>query len=294
MSSLSRVLAGRAALAAALLSFACQKNDGALFDNSGLDQPSAGSGGSASTGAQSSGGSALTGGSNGAPEGGEGGGANPNGGAGDASEGGSGGSSAGSAGGGGKGEEGGSAGSGGSSGSGGTKPDPEPEPVTVELTDFQDSYVSSCAEYTNFGDGDEIRVDAEAPGNCIYRALLSVALDKIPEGALVSNATLTLSCIDAGGLIDVAYASEAWTQDEVRWSSRPDPGTAIGSMTCEAVDAMVTLDLKAAVVAWLSGDQPNHGIVLSTEAENGTDLVSSEGESGKRPVLSVTYTLPVK
>lgn len=289
MSSLSRVLAGRAALAAALLSLACQKNDGALFDNSGLDQPGAGSGGSASTGAQSSGGSALTGGSHGAPEGGEGGSANPSGGAGDTSEGG--GSSAGSAGGGGKGEEGGSAGSG---GSGGTKPDPEPEPVTIELTDFQDSYVNSCADYTNFGDADEIRVDAEAPGNCTYQALLSVALDKIPEGALVSNATLTLTCIDAGGLIDAAYASEAWTQGAVRWNDRPDSAAAIGSMTCEAIDAKVTLDLKAAVVAWLSGDHANHGILMSTETENGTDLVSSEGESGKRPVLSVTYTLPVK
>ena len=296
MSSLARVLAGRAAFVAALLSFACQKDSDALFDNSGLGQPSAGSSGSTSSGAQSSGGDAASGGSNGAAEGGEGGSGAQSaaGGAGAASEGGVAGSSAGSAGAGGKGENGGSAGSAGSAGSGGTKP-VEPEPVTLMLPAAADSYVNSCADYTNFGDADELRVDAEAPSNCQYRALLSFALDQIPEGALVSKATLTLSCIDAGGLINAAFVSEAWSEDGVRWDNRPEAGSAIGSMTCEAPEATVTLDLKAAIVAWLSGAHANHGMWLTTQTESGTDLVSSEAATeSQRPALSVTYTLPVK
>lgn len=286
------------ALPWALLAFACQGHGDALFDNSNLGTPSAGGVGAAGAGASSSGGSGgsdtgatSTSGSASSEAGESGSGANAAGGSGgDGSEGGSAGARAGGSG------EGGSAGTG-RAGSGGTKsePEPEPEPVTIELTAFEDTYVSSCADFTNFGGADELRVDAEASSECVYQSLFRVGLEQIPEGALVSNATLTLTCVDAGGSVAVSHAAQAWVEDSVRWHDRPDSGDAIGSLTCDTAGGTVTLELKATLVAWLAGELPNHGLYFRTEAENGTDLVSSESpEASARPTLSVTYTLPVK
>ena len=296
MTSVPKVLAGRVALAGALLTLACQKDGQALFDNGNLAEPSAGSSGTSPGGSQSSGGDAATAGSStggSAADAGEGGsGAAAGSGSGGTNEGGSAGS--GTAGSGGKGEEGGSAGTAmaGSAGSGGTKPDPEPEPVTIKIDAFEDSYVDSCSSFSTFGDSERITLDADQ-SNCVTQALLRVALAEIPEGALVSAATLTLQCIDAGGLINVSYASEAWTEDGVRWSNRPEAGEAIGTMVCEELGP-VTFDLKAAVVAWLGG-QSNYGFYLRTETDAGTDFASSEADDADmHPVLSVTYTLPLK
>ncbi|HYJ09058.1 MAG TPA: DNRLRE domain-containing protein [Polyangiaceae bacterium] len=279
------------ALAWALLAFACEGHGEALFDNSNLGASSAGSVGVAGAGTSSSGGSNTgatgPGGYSPSEAGESGSGAEAAGGSGgDGSEGGSAGTRAGGSGG-----EGGSAGA----GSGGTKSEPEPEPVTVELTAFEDTYVSSCADFTNFGGADELRVDAEASSQCVYQSLFRIGLEQLPAGALVSNATLTLTCVDAGGSMAVSYAAEAWVEDSVQWHNRPDSGDDIGSLTCDTAGGTVTLELKAALVAWLAGELPNQGLYFRTEAENGTDLVSSESaEASARPTLSVTYTLPVK
>jgi hypothetical protein len=57
----------------------------------------------------------------------------------------------------------------------------------------------------------------------------------------------------------------------------------------------VTLDLTAAVKAWVSGARAANGLRLSTDGENGTDFTSSEYfDVDERPTLSVTYTLPVE
>lgn len=119
--------------------------------------------------------------------------------------------------------------------------------------------------------------------------------NRSPPGAVVSQATLTLTCVDTGGLIAVSYAAEAWDEDSVRWDNRPELGDGIGSLTCDAEGGTVTLELKEALIAWLAGERANQGLYLRTEDENGTDLLSSESdEASARPVLSVTYTLPVK
>jgi hypothetical protein len=294
MISLARVHDGRMALAWALLAFACEGHGEALFDNSNLGASSAGSVGAAGAGTASNGGSNTgatgTGGYSPSEAGESGSGAEAAGGSGgDGSEGGSAGTRAGGSGG-----QGGSAGAG-RAGSGGTKSEPEPEPVTVELTAFEDTYVSSCADFTNFGDADELRVDAEASSHCVYQSLFRIGLEELPAGALVSKATLTLTCIDAGGSMAVSYAAEAWVEDSVQWHNRPDSGDDIGSLTCDTAGGTVTLELKAALVAWFAGELPNQGLYFRTEAENGTDLVSSESpEASARPTLSVTYTLPVK
>ena len=62
----------------------------------------------------------------------------------------------------------------------------------------------------------------------------------------------------------------------------------IDHVTCQ-MPGKVTIDLKAAVGAWLSAEHDNFGIYLSTEGTDGSDFVTSEGRSEDRPRLKVVY-----
>jgi hypothetical protein len=190
--------------------------------------------------------------------------------------------------------EGGKAGSASAGGGvGGTKPDPEPQPVTVEIRAFEDAYVASCMQYMGFGEAATLNVDDNY--DCVYQALVNPSLASLPEGAVISKATLTLFCVNAGGEVSAYHASEAWKEDTVRWSNRPESGNdALGKLTCTE-DVAVTLDLTTVVAAWLSGERSAYGLYLRTEAQDGTDFASSQAQDAdNRPSLSVTYTLPAK
>jgi hypothetical protein len=123
---------------------------------------------------------------------------------------------------------------------------------------------------------------------------MNPSLADVPDGAVVSAATLTLHCINAGDVVTVSYAAEAWNEDTVRWSTRPETGSDLGELSCEEMSD-VSLDLTAAVKAWVSGERAAQGLYLWTEGSDGTDFASSEYEDvEQRPSLSITYTLPAK
>jgi hypothetical protein len=118
-------------------------------------------------------------------------------------------------------------------------------------------------------------------------------LDQIPAGALVSNATLTLECVNSGSAITASHVESAWTESSVTWEDRPEGGASIMDITCEELGP-VTLDLTEVVKTWL-GSEKAFGLYLRGEASDGIDFASSEAaEASTRPLLSVTYLLPVK
>jgi hypothetical protein len=296
MTSFSRVLCGRAALAATLWTCACERDSAALFDNERLPASATAGASGAVAGSSTSAGDGAGGDDGVGGASGDAGGKAPVAGTGATMSGGSA-SEGGSATAGGAGKpsagEGGKAGSAtGGGGAGGTKPDPEPEPVTIHIVDFEDTYVASCMPYVSFGKTAMLSVDYG--DGCAYQALLKPSLAAIPEGALVSKATLTLSCSNDGGAIAASYVSDAWDEDTVRWHDRPDVGSAFGELMC-ADDGPVTLDLTAVVAAWVSGEHAAYGVYLRTEEQDGTDFASSQASNAdERPSLSVTYTLPAK
>jgi hypothetical protein len=303
--SLSRILGLRVALGAALLASACQHDSNAVFDDS---DPKPSDQGGSSTGAQPTAGSDALGAAGGAD-----GGTNASGGtSSDAGKPAAGATTGGKpSGGGGKGgtNAGGNAGqpaTAGKSGMGGTttgmggggtagmggNTNPDPEPVTVEETDIADTQVSSCAPNANYGEAVSMNVDGD--DFCTLYMLVNPSLLKIPDGAIVSDATLTLNCTNVGGAVTVSYVNESWGEDQVRWNNRPEVGSSLGTFTCENVGP-VTIDLKAAVKAWLGGDHKPYGIYFRTESADGSDYDTSEAiKEGTPPVLSVTYTLPAK
>jgi hypothetical protein len=292
---LSRVLGLRGAIFAALLASACQHDSGAVFDDSKLSPDD--QGGSLSTGGEDAAGAGIgdggkaaggTSSNAGKPSGGTAmGGKSPGGGG----KGGTGmGGAAGQSGMAGKA---GSGGGNGGSGGGGMAgmPTTDPEPVTVDITDIADTQVSACNPNENFGEAVSMNVDGD--NFCTLYMLINPSLAEVPEGALVSEATLTLNCTNVGGAVTVSYVADAWGEDMARWNNRPDVGTAFGTFTCEQ-GGPVTIDLKAAVTAWLAGTRKPYGIYFRTEDTDGSDYDTSEASNGTPPVLSVTYTLPVK
>ena len=296
MASLSKVLSSRIALGGALLACACQHDSNAAFDDTNLPSTNPGSSGSGQGGSSASGGSSSAGrasgggkanaGSNagGKPSaggaGGKGGGmagkagAEMAGSAGDTTTGGDAGSVA--------------TGGGGMAGTGGMSTNPET--MTFQTTEIDDALVESCRPNENFGDLEIINADGS--GSCRVESLVSIPLAAVPDGALVSQASLTLSCADQGAPITVSYVDGSWAELQVRWNNRPNAGTIIGTVTCDQAGEVVTLDLTTPVQAWLAGAHKNFGIYLRTDSNSGTTFPSSEAaDDTLRPLLVVTYTL---
>jgi hypothetical protein len=299
------------------LASACQHDSSADFDDTELMSPGTGGGGATDAGGSdaatagvdaggsSSGGSEASAGttSQGGKAGAGASGSSSSGGKGGASSGGKGGASSGGKAGtdaGGSAPQAGKAGQGGMAGSatagggmGGTVVTP-PEPMTFETTDIDDTYLVSCYPNMNYGALSSMSVDGN-DSDCTYQILIIAPLSGIPAGALVSEATLTLTCTNAGGPITVSYANEAWKELMVRYNTRPEVGASLGTVTCQAQGEEVTINLTSAVKAWLAGEHAANGIYLRTEDSDGTDFDTSEAHTtSTRPVFSVTYTLPVK
>lgn len=310
MASIRRVLGSRIALGAALLASACQHDSTADFDDTNLQPADGGSAATSSGAAAGQGAEAATsvGGSSaeaGGSSGGSGGTAAASAGTGASSSAGKT-SAAGSDGGGGKGSagaagtaneagkgaQGGSAGSSGVAGKGGGPVIPDPEPVTFVTADIDDTNVASCMPNMNFGEQVSVNVDGDL--SCRYETLFNVPLKEIPEGALVSEARLVLTCINLGDPVTVSYVDQAWNELTVRWNNRPDVGTQLGTFTCEELGEL-SIDLLVPVKAWLAGTHASHGIYLRQETTDGSDYSTSEAkDASARPKLVIVYTLPVK
>jgi hypothetical protein len=159
------------------------------------------------------------------------------------------------------------------------------EPVTLEIVQFEDTWVDSCEPEDVNGAAMGLLIDADP---CVYEVYLKpVSLSAIPAGATVQSATLTLNCLNAGAEVAVFRAGGAWSESELSWDDRPELGTLLGSFT-PALGA-VELDLTEQAQAWVSGS-PLDGIVLTTESVNGSDYSSSEASfASQRPRLSITY-----
>jgi hypothetical protein len=170
-----------------------------------------------------------------------------------------------------------------------------PKPITFETTDIDDTYVASCYPSMNYGALSSMNVDGEGDGidSCTYQILIMAPLSSVPAGALVSEATLTLTCTNAGDPITVSYVNETWKELTVRYNTRPEIGASLGTITCAQPGEEVTINLTSAVKAWLAGDHAAYGIYLRSDDSDGTDFDTSEAHTtSTRPAFRVTYTLP--
>jgi hypothetical protein len=156
------------------------------------------------------------------------------------------------------------------------------------MPELADTYVVQASPTQNYAGGATL---VAGTGNM---ALLGFDLSLLPKGSTasaVSRALLTVY-VDhavAAGTLSVAAINSGWAAASVTWATKPPVGAVIGTASLPAKGGYVTLDVTAAVTAWLSGTA-NNGLAVS--ANSGT--VTLEGLHNAllshAPILQVIMT----
>ena len=130
------------------------------------------------------------------------------------------------------------------------------------------------------------------------RSLLRFDLAAVPTGATVVSASLSLLQnykSDAGSTVNVLRATAPWSEETVTWSNfgsafDPVPVASFVVVGGGGTGAR-TVDVRAVAQDWVSGEAPNHGLVLDDPLDPGrTEFRSSESPYGtERPALTVCY-----
>jgi hypothetical protein len=178
-------------------------------------------------------------------------------------------------------------------------------PRTVNFSgpsQIQDAEISADTPTTAAGSNTSINVDGQTPhahGLMKFPSLIGTGAGQVPAGALITSATLQLTCTNAGQTMQVFRLTQDWNEDEATWNERAG-GVAWGSAGADGAasnagvalpaDCTVTgqrlVDLTRFVQDWADG-APNVGVVLTDTGTDGVDFASSE--SATSPVLTVIY-----
>ncbi|MCU7935398.1 MAG: DNRLRE domain-containing protein [Candidatus Thiodiazotropha sp. (ex Dulcina madagascariensis)] len=181
-----------------------------------------------------------------------------------------------------------------------------------DATEGKDTYIYQWRPTLNYGAANTLVVAHQT--NSIRHALLQFAMDRIPSGANVSSATLELySNTSAWGstTINIFRLMNSWEEgDEIaktgpgaNWTKREtltDWDTTGGDFDPESIASAqtpggpgwVSWDVTSLVSGWISGQLPNHGLLLApTENWKGAEFDSSDGaDPVTHPRLSITYS----
>jgi hypothetical protein len=144
-----------------------------------------------------------------------------------------------------------------------------------------------------------------------FDAVFGSGPGKVPLGASITRATLTLSVNDAGSGFQLFDMLASW-DDTITWNGSfgtpgfPAPGVGAAStpVTSAGNDSnaqnvplgLLTLDVTASLLAQQAGSLPGHGWALlpwPTAGWNGVDLDTSEAADPlDRPLLTITVPEP--
>jgi uncharacterized repeat protein (TIGR02543 family) len=128
------------------------------------------------------------------------------------------------------------------------------------------------------------------------RALLHFGLGFLPEGAVIQSATLGLDQASpgTGETVNIHRITEAWSEGGPTWDSfagNYDPFTWASFVS---IGGDIIVDVTNLVAAWVSGTQPNYGMMLINLDTTAVDrYISSEySRLDMRPWLEVCYIAP--
>ncbi len=189
--------------------------------------------------------------------------------------------------------------------------------VTIQPNECtgKDTWILNNYPTTNLGASTEFNTFAWTCGGspCNSKALIAFDLSAIPSGAIISSATLSLfadlnsSNGYAGtptyGTDNASYlnrVTSAWDEMTVTWNTTPTTTTTdqvlLAQSTSTSQDYLGT-DITAFAQYWVQNPAQNYGMMIemiTSSAYNSLLFCSSDnGNSSKRPKLTVTYTLPV-
>lgn len=169
----------------------------------------------------------------------------------------------------------------------------EPPPAVsqcVSLSASNDAMISNPPKAQNYGNHPLLRVGGKD------ESLLSFDLSSIPAGSTVDSATLRLYVNGSAGEnpVNIHAATAAWSEGTVTYQSfdqQYDGGIA-GVIQPASPNALKSADITGLVTDWLTGAQPNLGMLLETVGNKKSIFVSSEGAAAYAPSLEVCYTVP--
>lgn len=168
----------------------------------------------------------------------------------------------------------------------------------------KDTYIEGESGDTsdNNGNDDELETSSEIGEEC--RALLQFDLSALPSAAVVQQATLALY-LQSHGSTDTVVAHRLmrdWTEMGATWKKYDGTNTwntkggdydsAVAGSFLANGTGWKSMDITAAAQAWVSGAQPNYGLILlSAPSPNGSEnkYYSSDKGGEPHPKLTIKY-----
>ncbi len=95
--------------------------------------------------------------------------------------------------------------------------------------------------------------------------------------------------------INLHRVTAAWSEGSVTFTSFAQhfDSAIVGVILPTGTSSLKSVDLTTLVQSWVSGTQPNHGVLLETVDSKATVFVSSEGGAATlRPALDICYSVP--
>jgi len=153
-----------------------------------------------------------------------------------------------------------------------------------------DAMISNPPKNNNYGAHPLLRVGGKD------ESLLSFDLSSIPEGSTVDSATLRLYVNGSAGNnpVNIHAATSAWSEATVTYQSFNQQFAAAisGAIDPQSANALKSADVSGLVTSWLTGAQPNLGMLLEAAGNKKNIFVSSDGAAAYAPSLEVCYTVP--
>ncbi|MGG3322357.1 DNRLRE domain-containing protein, partial [Brevibacillus centrosporus] len=171
--------------------------------------------------------------------------------------------------------------------------------ITLNRTNSvtRDTYLSSAAPTSTYIGVNPIDVGTNDIGY-ISRALVFFDLGLIPNDAIINSASLSL--YKQTGVnsrkINMHKITSNWDANTT-WDTTPSFDPAVAGTATPVANAAFSIDVKAVVQEWVSGQSANNGIILKQEDEATlntlVNLSSFEnGTVANRPQLTIDYTIP--
>lgn len=182
------------------------------------------------------------------------------------------------------------------------------DPAADHMGVTNDTYLSQQNAGNNFGGADNIRIEMDHG----ERGLLRFDVGAIPPAATVLSARIRFFVETAapGSTVSFHAVKEAWTEGTgddtsgvanftlrtslIPWSlpgaSAPASiGPVLGTFSGATLGTL-DVPLPASLVQdWVTNPAGNFGVLLASDSGSTVRLVSSDGQSTRAPLLSVTY-----
>jgi hypothetical protein len=170
---------------------------------------------------------------------------------------------------------------------------------TVVLPARQDSFLSSAFPDQNFGSSPNLNLGWQIGGQNAMRILLQFDLSSIPRNAVINSARWEMFQSQVipvnDGVMDfrAQFMTQGWSESGVTWNNANFLGGQ--SLPLGSIPGNIGVqggDARGVVQAWLSGAQPNFGVLVTGDEvpDRGRWRVFRSRESGDGPRLVVNFT----